>query len=378
MTWEEWASDQLALEQPADQTANPSADSALLEGAYGGSFAARATLNAYFEPTPWTEVFALPYSITVDVSGPNSWDQTGTNTDQLGVNTGTSNAGNMSWLNDVQSHVSGEGHAPYDPTIPWTPQPDVTGQAPVTSDGGQEATDVLPAEEGNTPVEQAPGADQGSPLQRDLPSEDVANAPLPEAAPVGPRNVPQDSNAYHITQFTSAFNPHGPDSSNNCGPASLAMAMLAFGVIPENINPNNRQEIVKAARFAMTENTDPEDLTNDSEVRNGADKVGLHAENVDGIEGITRAIDQGKLVVAGGNPIHYERALKLNGTHYGNGGQYDGGHFILIVGRHGDDFIINDPMSRIGKLTVSKDLLTSYIKDSKGGDNNGTALWPKA
>lgn len=363
MTWQEWAPEQDALDPTADQTADTTADSALLESAYGGSFAARATLNAYFEPTPWTEIFALPNSIAV--AG---------NTNFSPVETARTAADAVSsWLNDVQTYALGDGYDTYDPTIPWAPPGDTV--PPVAEDNRTEAQEVpqaQPTEEVQTPTE-----NQASALQRELPSEEVSNAPLPEAAPVAPRNVPADSNAYHITQFTSAFNPYGPGRSNNCGPASLAMAMLAFGSIPEGVNPNNRQEIVKSARLAMTGNSDPDDLTNNSEVRAGADKVGLRAENVAGIEGIAQALDQGKLVVAGGNPIHYERALQLNGSNYGNDGKYDGGHFILVSGRQGNDFIINDPMSRNGKLIVSRELLEAYITDSKGGANNGTALWPK-
>jgi len=346
MTWHEWTPEPGALDSAANQTADATANTVLLEGAYGGSFEARATLNAYFELTPWTDVFALPNSVAV-AGNAFPMDESGNApTAETVVEAGTEAASipgsEQNWLNDVQSYVFGN-----------EPEPEALPPQPL------------------------PGADQGSALQRELPSEEIFHAPLPEAAPTGPRSVPQDSNAYHITQFTSAFNPHGPGRSNNCGPASLAMAMLAFGTIPEGINPNNRQQIVQAARMAMTGNTDPEDKTNDSEVEDGADKVGLRSEKVGGIDGIAYALDQGKLVVAGGNPIHYERALRLNGSNYGNEGKYDGGHFVLVVGRQGNDFIINDPMSRMGKLTVSRNLLEAYIRDGRGGGNSGVALWPK-
>ena len=53
----------------------------------------------------------------------------------------------------------------------------------------------------------------------------LAGESAPPPPPPGelPSSAAQ-ANAHFVTQFTSAYNPTGPSSSTNCGPASVAKA----------------------------------------------------------------------------------------------------------------------------------------------------------
>ncbi|HEY9784756.1 MAG TPA: hypothetical protein V6D17_05075, partial [Candidatus Obscuribacterales bacterium] len=77
----------------------------------------------------------------------------------------------------------------------------------------------------------------------------------------------------------------------------------------------------------------------------------------------------GKMIVALGNP----------GRSYGNRlsraeySKFNGGHYILVVGAQQDEngskrYVINDPLSRIGTLTISEREMRAY-------GESGVAVW---
>jgi hypothetical protein len=87
---------------------------------------------------------------------------------------------------------------------------------------------------------------------------------------------------------------------------------------------------------------------------------------------LDNALDAGRLVVLGGNPKDYQEEL---GLRYGRGGTvYDGGHFITVVGRQGDSYIVNDPANHGGSMVLTRDQVekyTSYFQPQ----NRGAAIW---
>lgn len=149
------------------------------------------------------------------------------------------------------------------------------------------------------------------------------------------------------------YNPDAPSSTANCGPASLAMALLALHRVPAQVN---RQALVMQVRQAMTGRQDPFELTSEVDVRRGAEAVGLKTRYVESPAAVEQAVRQGELIVLAGNPAAYNAGLSPQ--------QYvpfDGGHFILVSGLQGDRFIINDPYSMQGPLAVTADQLARFM-----------------
>jgi hypothetical protein len=203
--------------------------------------------------------------------------------------------------------------------------------------------------------------------------EPVTEAPA--EAPVydePPATGPGDPMGYFFSQFRhERFNPTGPSRSSNCGPASLAMALKAFGLTPPGLSdPGDVEQYIDKTRRAMTGNEDDGAYTNTSQVAQGARAAGANAEAVSGLAGAEQALAEGKLVVAAGNPAAYQG--RFSGAEMA---KYDGGHFILVAGRDADgNYMINDPLSRIGTVTVSPDELRGYL--GYQGWNAAVAVWP--
>ncbi len=177
-------------------------------------------------------------------------------------------------------------------------------------------------------------------------------------------------NSFFMTQFPSKWNPDGPPGlSENCGPASLAMAFKAFHMSPDGSNPDDHEKLIDATRIAMTGSNDVHKGTGYDQVLNGARKGHLHADMVSGVDGIDSALDEGRMVVAGGNPAKAYGGRLSNGEY----SHYDGGHFILVVGRQGENYIINDPLSRVGSMIISRKEMIAYLG---GLGNAGVSVGP--
>ncbi len=199
----------------------------------------------------------------------------------------------------------------------------------------------------------------------------VRTSRLPSAttAPVS-RRLSADPNAYFVTQFYHPrWNPQGPDGSTNCGPASLTMALKAFGLAPAGvIDPRNIEGFIDKTRRSMMGTENDLQLSSDDDVLRGALASGAQAQKVHGLAGVERAVSEGKLVVLAGNPAAYgyrfgEDQLKA----------FDGGHFITVTHMVGDRVWINDPLSQIGSLEITRAELNRYMAHQNW--NVGVAVW---
>lgn len=165
-----------------------------------------------------------------------------------------------------------------------------------------------------------------------------------------------------------------PDSSSNCGPASVAMALRILGVQPNGVelygDPN---PLVSKVRQLMTEDRTPEEEarngagTDVSEASRAAQKLGLTTETVGGIDDINKALDAGKPVVLGGDPVAYNTGMTGDdyATHPGPGGSrvvFTGGHVISVVGRNYDGtYKVMDPAYKKGILNLSASQLRGFM-----------------
>jgi hypothetical protein len=138
-----------------------------------------------------------------------------------------------------------------------------------------------------------------------------------------------DPASFYLTQNQSEYNPEGSINAN-CGPASLAMAALAFGKNPPGTSKDDPEGLIRAVRKQMTGNEDVHELTGDDDVTRGAQALGMSAAPANSVEAVNAALDAGQMVVAGGDPSAYSSG--------------SGGHFVLITGRSADGgYVMNDP-----------------------------------
>lgn len=184
------------------------------------------------------------------------------------------------------------------------------------------------------------------------------------------RRISADPNAYFVTQFFHPrWNPQGPAGSTNCGPASLTMALKAFGLMPPGVSdPRNVEGFIDKTRMAMMGTTNDLQLSSDDDVLRGALASGAQAQKVYGLANVERAIAEGKVVVLAGNPAAYGSRFADDQLQ-----PFDGGHFITVTHMVGDRVWINDPLSNVGSLEITKAELQQYMAYQNW--NVGVAVW---
>ena len=184
------------------------------------------------------------------------------------------------------------------------------------------------------------------------------------------RRLLSDPNSYFMTQFYHPrWNPQGPDGTTNCGPASLAMALKAFGLAaPGASNPANIEETIDKTRMAMMGTQNDLQLSSDDDILRGALASGAKAQKVHGLASVEQAVSEGKLVVLAGNPAAYGHRFREDQLT-----SFSGGHFITVTHMMGDRVWINDPLSKVGSLEITKAELYQYMGYQNW--NVGVAVW---
>jgi hypothetical protein len=233
----------------------------------------------------------------------------------------------------------------------------MVGAAPTRSGGSASAASI--------PSWLTPPPRPAAPLGHD---HFVRTSGLSYAPPL--RRPPSDPNAYFVTQFYHPrWNPQGPEGSTNCGPASLTMALKAFGLTPPGVSdPRNVEGFIDKTRWAMMGTENDLQLSSDDDVLRGALASGAQAQKVYGLANVERAIAEGKLVVLAGNPAAYGHRFREDQLT-----SFNGGHFITVTHMVGDRVWINDPLSKAGSLEITRDELRRYMAHENW--NVGVAVW---
>lgn len=171
-------------------------------------------------------------------------------------------------------------------------------------------------------------------------------------------SVKLDPNSFFISQVRDArWNPNAVAGNTNCGPTSLAMALRGLGLMPPGLTqPSNPEDWIDKTRRAMEGDENDFKLTSDDDIVKGALAAGAKAQEVHSLPEIEQALQQGQYVVLAGDPVAYER--RLSSAQYQN---FDGGHFVLVTGKVGDNFQISDPLSHVGNFTVTRAELAAYM-----------------
>lgn len=153
----------------------------------------------------------------------------------------------------------------------------------------------------------------------------------------------------HVMQFTNGrWNPTGPSASNNCGPASVAMALGAAGLI--TIDPANPEAAIDASR-AITGGT-RSDTTGSTQLTNAVTQQGGQAYPITNMDEVQMAVSSGDPVVLFG----YEQKNT----------DYRGAHWVAVVGydKATDTFLVSDPLASDGVQRWSRADMEAYANFS--------------
>lgn len=196
----------------------------------------------------------------------------------------------------------------------------------------------------------------------------VEASPSPEPAAA---NNPVAASVFMTQIQHPLYNPTGSTGNVDCGPTSLAMAFRALGVRPGGL-PGDAlpAQWIDATRIAMTGRLNHSEITGYVEMQAAASKLNVSSRIVPGIEGIEESLARGRIIIADGGPYNNSYADRLGSDdywHFGSGI----GHFIMVAGRSGSDFIVYDPLSKRGPILVSRTELANFIQfDTVPNDGN--------
>lgn len=175
----------------------------------------------------------------------------------------------------------------------------------------------------------------------------------------------RDPRTVHVTQIRSRYNPNPTPGNRDCGPASVVMALRLVGLkIPgvlANATPQLQIDRARAmAKVAVGQSTSNHDLGR------ALHKAGAQTrELVDGAA-VRESVLAGRPVILNGNP----RNPGAYGHNFSSSRMvpFDGQHWIVVSGydEATGQFIINDPLSKVGPVKVSPAALESYRAGSMG------------
>lgn len=171
---------------------------------------------------------------------------------------------------------------------------------------------------------------------------------------------------YFLTQVADPrYNPNQPAGMNaNCGPASLAMALRAYGLTAAGENaPEGAPALVRRVRVAMTGAADERTWTYPAQVQTAARRYGLKASTVHGIAAIRDAMKvPGRIVVVNLNPSPaYADRLKV---------RLDAGHFALVTGIEGERVALSDPLGAGPLALTTSELAQALTAPLSNGPGN--------
>jgi hypothetical protein len=205
-------------------------------------------------------------------------------------------------------------------------------------------------------------------------------APVP-AAPAAPAAKPpgyvetalQHPNRFFKRQVRHPkWNPTGPLFSGNCAPTSLAMAAKVFGKEPAGLTI---EQSIDRVRVMMNKPSDSGGASS-AQVRLGAQRLGLKLRAMAKGELDSELAKKHVVVLMGypgldgtNNASAYQQAFRTAGYYY----TFDGFHSIAVLGKtSGGKYVVADPLSKIGVITMSTAQMADYWKRWGG---SGTAVW---
>lgn len=172
----------------------------------------------------------------------------------------------------------------------------------------------------------------------------------------------------HISQVADeVYNPGSPNSSANCGPASVIMAIRLVGKQVPGEDRYRGEDLVLYVRSLGTGgSTDRWRGTHNLHLQHVLERAGCRWRILKDVRDILRTVrEKGEPVIMAGNP-----AVPTTYTArfpYYDIRRYDNGHWI-VVSRYVPErrtYIVNDPQSTIGPVEVTERELIAF--NSKDG-----------
>ncbi|MBE9141881.1 Calx-beta domain-containing protein [Planktothrix mougeotii] len=175
----------------------------------------------------------------------------------------------------------------------------------------------------------------------------------------------QQANAFFKVQYwNNPYNLYGPNSSTNCGPASLAMIRQMFGMEQANISDETSIDHARYLMFGYSNGTSQgvtvlnQDTvwTSFDNVKNGIRNSGGTPEELTGWDNLDRSLNAGKPVINYGTLTDAWR-----GQFPSRVGSGSGGHWNAILGKSSDGkYIVADPMHEGGTVAMTRSQLSVF------------------
>ncbi len=170
---------------------------------------------------------------------------------------------------------------------------------------------------------------------------------------------------YFLSQVISPYNPNAPGDYNlNCGPAALVMAMRQLG--EHQFSSAAPQEAINMARLSLTGRL-ADEVTSLEQMESFARQHNLLTERLSDPGQVKLSLENGAAIIALGNPFAAGYAAGIDEEAYGPCGTLENKgcrHFIVITS-YADisaNYIINDPLSKTGPLSISESEMKAYLE----------------
>lgn len=199
--------------------------------------------------------------------------------------------------------------------------------------------------------------------------------------PVGrPVGSVEQANQFFVSQWgPTPFNNGNPNGStrgfSDCGPTSGVMLAEALGLIPRT-TADNAEDAIDAMRDRVFGfHKEQSDACDETQVGNALDQLGGHHDFIDmSTQAVDQALAEGRMVLLAGDPWGAWGAnMDANGQYLNH--RDPGPHFVTVLGKAADgNYIVGDPLSRIGAIEVNGDQLRDFW--ARGGGNSGAmSVW---
>lgn len=197
-----------------------------------------------------------------------------------------------------------------------------------------------------------------------------------------PRDIAQ-ANVYHLVEFNTKpygtpYNTSFPGTaafSDNCGPASLAMALRISGKMPAGLNAEQQIDYARYLITGATNGTvqtqpgteikiDDHDLQTlgFGAIANAKNRTQLPMSNATGWAALDNSLANGNPVVAAGYITKDWKAQFPDRGTYGSVGGSSVGHFVAVVGKTPDGkYLVSDPMWTGGAVTMTREQLQKFF-----------------